>query len=410
VSSRSLHGTRSQPASSKVGSSNVSSVPDDIDEEDIDQDGEIVRDEESMGGSAIDEEGEEIEEMESQCSEWEDRFPYEENLFSLSRDFQIEQRIATAEDAIVYRATDRRTGELVAIKFRDEWSRKGKHPKELRLLSAVQGHPVMCELVCWHNLPNTKCHAIVTKLYPNTDIEQYLFGQIQKIRRYIHDLLEVIKYLHKRNVLYRDVKPSNVLWDEDAGRAILIDFDVATFYNPNRLHRRCVGTDGYMAPEVLLVSSAFEELEKQERYQNRQNRDELLTKLPMKGYGLEVDIYSSGVLFGQCLFCYPEEDITDDDNTECSGEGMSLRATKRLSKLAKLRPYDDDNDDDPNLPRSMTLDEYREQLAMDLLVKMLKQNPKERISLKDALNHPFFSNTDIFDALPPQVVPWERAT
>ena len=35
------------------------------------------------------------------------------------------------------------------------------------------------------------------------------------------------------------------------GRAMLIDFDVSTFYDPVRKHRREVGTDGYMAPEVL---------------------------------------------------------------------------------------------------------------------------------------------------------------
>ena len=31
---------------------------------------------------------------------------------------------------------------------------------------------------------------------------------------------------------------------------MLIDYDVSTFYEPVRRHRREVGTDGYMAPEV----------------------------------------------------------------------------------------------------------------------------------------------------------------
>jgi serine/threonine protein kinase len=374
--------------------------------------------------SVIDEEDEEIEDDSKQDDESEEQsdvleddeldfrncFPYEENLFALSRDFQIHERIGTGDDAIVYRATERKTGQAVAIKFRDEWNRRGKHPKELRLINTVQGHPITCNLICWHSLPNTKCHAIVTKLCPNTDIEHYVFGNPVKIRKYMHDLMEVIRYLHERNVLYRDVKPDNVLWDEENGRLNLIDFDVATFYDPKRLHRRLVGTDGYMAPEVLSVSSEVEELEKQERYRNRKNRDELLLKLSLKGYGLEADVYSCGVLFGQLLFSYPQEDIMDDDMTERSGEGMALRATKRLAKLAKLKsftaPADEEESEDG--PRRMSKDEYCEFLALDLCVKMLRVNPTKRISVKDSLSHPYFTDTRAFDAIPARTVPYDK--
>lgn len=386
-------------------SSKAASVNEDEEGASRQGDGESQVDDQSQ----VDDEG--VEEQ-SQCAEWEDRFPYEENLFHLSRDFQIEHRIATAEDAIVYKAIRRKTGEEVAIKFRDEWNRRGKHPKELRLLSAVQGHPATCELICWHSLPNTKCHAIVTRLYPNTDIEQYLFDNPIKIRKYMHGMLESVKFLHNRNVLYRDIKPSNVLWDEENQRSMLIDFDVATFYNPKLLHRRCVGTDGYMAPEVLLISNAFDELEKQERYRDGKNREELLSKLPLKGYDLQVDVYSSGVLFGQLLFCYPEEDITDDDNTEASGEGMTLRATRRLGKLSKLREWENgavEGEEEEDQPRRMTLSEYREFLALDLLVKMLKPDPTKRISVADALQHHFFTQADVFPHLAPLVVPWDKA-
>ena len=82
---------------------------------------------------------------------------------------------------------------------------------------------------------------------------------------YMFDLLSCLEYVHKRNVLYRDVKPSNIMWDEEKRQATLIDFDVATFFDPEDLHRRCVGTDGYMAPEVLSVSDEVERLESLDR-------------------------------------------------------------------------------------------------------------------------------------------------
>lgn len=334
-------------------------------------------------------------------------FPFEENLFALSRNFQIEDRIGTGDDAIVYKATERSTGELVAIKFRDEWNQRGKHPKELRLLSAVQGHPITCDLVCWHDLPGTKCHAIVTKLCPNTDIEQYVFGDPLKIRKYMHDLMEVIRFLHERNILYRDVKPDNVLWDEDNGRLKLIDFDVATFYDSKRLHRRLVGTDGYMAPEVLAVSSEVEELEKQERYRHRKNRDELLSKLSVKGYGLQADVYSCGVLFGQLIFSYPQEDIMDDDMTERSGEGMYRRARKRFAQLSKLKKYTELETSD-SAERDMTKDEYREYLALDLCIRMLEEDPDDRFSVMQSLKHEYFTDARAFEALPKRLVPYNK--
>jgi len=358
--------------------------------------------------SKVDEESEDQSVLDEDEFDFRTHFPYEDNIFALSKDFEIHERIGTGDDAIVYRAIRRSDGEMVAIKFRDEWSRSGKHPKEMRLLSAVQGHPITCDLVCWHSLPDNKCHAIVTKLCPNTDIEQYVFDNPRKTRKYMHQLLEVIKFLHHRNVLYRDVKPDNVLWDEENDRLSLIDFDVATFFDPDRLHRRLVGTDGYMAPEVLTISAEVERLEKQDRFRNRKNREEMLRLLPVKGYGLEVDVYSCGVLFGSLLYCYPQEDVMDDDVTERSGEGMAVRALKRLAKLSKFsRP--DTVEKDASKDRVMTEDEFKESLALDLLVKMLRENPLHRISVAGALEHGYFTDGRAFgQTLVPQTVPYDE--
>ena len=136
----------------------------------------------------------------------------------------------------MYKAFDRETGKEVAIKVRDEWKRS-KHPKEMRIIAVCQGHPCIPRMVCWYDFKSTRSHAIACTLYPNTDVEKCLFGNSIKIRRYMYDLLEALKFLHSRNVLYRDVKPSNILWNEKTRRATLIDFDVATFFDPVRLHR-----------------------------------------------------------------------------------------------------------------------------------------------------------------------------
>ena len=68
---------------------------------------------------------------------------------------------------------------------------------------------------------------------------------------YMRDVLTALVHMHERGVLYRDLKPSNVMWNDTEGKAIVIDFDVATFWNPTQRHHRCLGTDGYIAPEII---------------------------------------------------------------------------------------------------------------------------------------------------------------
>ena len=56
-------------------------------------------------------------------------------------------------------------------------------------------------------------------------------------------------YLHGRRVVYRDLKPENVMVD-GRGHARLVDFGLAKRLENNRTHTIC-GTPGYLAPEQL---------------------------------------------------------------------------------------------------------------------------------------------------------------
>ena len=72
-----------------------------------------------------------------------------------------------------------------------------------------------------------------------------LRGNLAACQKILADMLDALEYAHQRNVLHRDISPSNIIVDAD-DRATLIDFGVAT----DDADRSVVGTLPYQAPEI----------------------------------------------------------------------------------------------------------------------------------------------------------------
>mmetsp|Transcript_27521 Transcript_27521/g.90240 ORF Transcript_27521/g.90240 Transcript_27521/m.90240 type:complete len:463 (+) Transcript_27521:1-1389(+) len=119
-------------------------------------------------------------------------------------------------------------------------------------LMASLSHPLLVNL--HYSFQNQEFLVLVMDLVPAGDLSEFVLTKKRltpdQVRFVVMETVCVIAYMHQASVLYRDLKPENLLVDEQ-GHVRLIDMGLAarvTERQPNRSSR--VGTDCYMAPEV----------------------------------------------------------------------------------------------------------------------------------------------------------------
>ena len=66
---------------------------------------------------------------------------------------------------------------------------------------------------------------------------------------YATEILLALQFLHKQNIVYRDLKPENLLIDNE-GHIKLADFGFAKILENNKTYTLC-GTPEYLAPEIV---------------------------------------------------------------------------------------------------------------------------------------------------------------
>ena len=179
--------------------------------------------------------------------------------------YQLETLIGRGGMAQVYKAWDPNTQRYVAVKvlhqhlvddtnFAERFAREGK-------LIANLHHPNIVALYDFdrQEIPGGgSIHYMVMPLVPGQSLKERLESCIDvderlsfdEVLRIIDGVAAALDYAHAKDMVHRDIKPGNILFDEN-GNSLLTDFGLARMTFGARLTESGVasGTPAYMAPE-----------------------------------------------------------------------------------------------------------------------------------------------------------------
>ncbi|XP_053316539.1 rhodopsin kinase GRK7 [Spea bombifrons] len=150
------------------------------------------------------------------------------------------------------------TGQMYACKKLDKKRLKKKNGEKMALLEKEILEKVHSPfVVSLAYAYETKSHlCLVMTLMNGGDLKYHIYNIGEKgleMKRVIFYSAQVccgILHLHSLNILYRDMKPENVLLD-DNGNCRLSDLGLAVKVKEGKPINHRAGTNGYMAPEIL---------------------------------------------------------------------------------------------------------------------------------------------------------------
>nr|XP_054771971.1 extracellular signal-regulated kinase 2-like isoform X1 [Lytechinus pictus] len=312
--------------------------------------------------------------------------------------YEIKKRLGKGAYGIVWKAIDRRTREIVALKkifdaFRNQTDAQRTF-REIMFLQEFSDHKNIVKLLNVMRAENDKDIYLVFE-YMDTDLHAVIKkgGILKDIhKRYImYQLINATMYLHSGNVIHRDQKPSNILLDTecfvkvaDFGLARSITQIDAVLSEDNPALTEYVATRWYRAPEILLAS---------------------------KRYTKGVDMWSVGCILGELIKGKPMFPGTStfnqlerimaiiDPPNKADVEAIQSDYGATFVDMSKLRHKQSIEEVLPGAPAD----------AIDLIRKLLHFNPDKRLTAKQALSHPYVARFRIksgeifldYDVVPP---------
>jgi serine/threonine-protein kinase len=197
----------------------------------------------------------------------------EEVRAALGADFEVLRSLGRGSVATVYLAKDRALGVPVAIKVlrpgkvADETARR-RFEREARAAASLADHPNTVAVTRFGRLPDETPYLVMPYVQGRTMEERLAAeGQLSvgEATQILREVASALALAHEKGIVHRDVRPGNVLWDEEKGRARLTDFGIAAVIGPTAMEvtrltktGQLLGDPTHLSPEQLLDEGVTE--------------------------------------------------------------------------------------------------------------------------------------------------------
>ena len=272
------------------------------------------------------------------------------------KDFEYDQErpIGKGGFCSVYKATFKDTKKIYALKVIDKSILKNEEEikniiNEIEIMNELDS-PNLLKLIT--NFEDENSIYIILPLCQNGQLYDLLHKSKKKvkniyIKKYLYQTIQAINNLHKKKIIHRDIKPENILIDNE-DNALLSDYGIATHCKKGETRNTYCGTDEYLAPEVI----------RGEKYDEK------------------IDIWAIGILIYECVSPLGKTPFNKIDF---------------LQRTEDNKEYIIKNDKDLKIQYDKDFDP----LAKNLIEKIIKINPVDRLPIEEILNHIFFNNINL---------------
>jgi len=269
--------------------------------------------------------------------------------------YEVKEELGRGLTSVVYKCVDRYTSQQNAVKIIDLYHNSDFNILdsilcEVNALAVLPPHP---SIIALHEVYQSETNVyIVLELAPNGELFDYVNKHVKLPEKttcmLMEQLFQGIEHLHSHNVVHRDIKMENILLNDKFGIK-LTDFGFAKLLNDGeRLYDLC-GTLSYLAPELIRASMGVNKA----------------------GYGVEVDMWACGVLLYTLITGHPP--FSHHKQLQLMRQIQDAKYNKNCEAWKQLSPS-----------------------VQTLIGSLLQPNPSERLTAKQALQHPWFNNKRSF--------------
>ena len=288
--------------------------------------------------------------------------------------YEVNAKIGRGRYSEVYSGIEKYTNEKVVIKIlkpinKNKIKREAvilqylnKCPNSVHLLDITKGESIDIYCLIYNNISGHDLKLVYKNITP------------EDMKLYIYKILQCLSFCHSKKIMHRDIKSGNIVVNIITKELNVIDWGLSEYYISNFKYNTRVGTRFYKAPELLL---------------------------DYKKYDYAIDVWSAGCVLASLLF---QKDFFFK-GSDLNNQIIKIAEVFGYKEFEKFyNKYQNDIRINKKVMEQIKNFEKKEWKSfvnennkylvnddvIDLLDKMLKFDPSERIKAKDAINHPYF--------------------